>query len=90
MHVRIIHMDRRWDRAQNHMDARHCPDCGATVHGKRGQQAHAQWHIELDEHLSALSARTGITEEQVEIPARWTATVMESVGGSVDTLGDEA
>ena len=96
MHVSIIHWDRRWGRVNNHMDARHCPDCGVTVHGQQGQRAHQQWHYDeserweqLDTTLADLCNRTGITEERVEVPVRWTATIEPSTSGAVDTLGDD-
>ena len=93
MHTSILHWDRRWPRVGNHMDARHCPDCGATVHGKHGQHEHQQWHAdqaELYEQLGRVMVERdfllGITEERVQVPVRWTATIEPSASGAIDTL----
>lgn len=89
--TRVIH-DRKWRRANNHMDARHCPHCGATVHGRAGQQAHQEWHEtdweffgDLKELLTELRKRTGIAEEDVEVPWKWTAVV-----GGQEAITDDA
>ena len=93
MHHRIIHFhhDRKWARTNNHMDARHCPHCHATVHGDEGQKKHQQWHIDQAEHedrlaqtIEQLCKRTGITEESVELPWTWIAVVeddQEAISG---------
>jgi len=59
------------------MDIRECPTCCAAV-PKNRQQRHALHHQEMDEMLAELAKRTGITEESVEVPARWTAVVEAS------------
>lgn len=74
MQFRIIHHGRKWRRVDNHLDCRHCPECGCTVNGNHGQHAHRDWHAELAEVLNALSERAGI--EQETSPA-WTAAVDE-------------
>lgn len=79
--ARIVH-HRRWERVGNHMDARHCPWCGASVHGNRGQRLHQEFHerfnddeTQLQELLGELRKRTGMAEEAVEVGQRWTAAV---------------
>lgn len=81
MRFRIIHYGRKWRRADNHMDCRHCPDCGCTVNGSYGQNAHEQWHGELAELLESLSERAGIEPDQG--PA-WTAVLDESEPEAID------
>jgi len=73
----VVHVGRDWPRVQNHMDVRECPTCCAAVPRNR-QQRHALYHQEVDEMLAELAKRTGITEESVEVPARWTAVVEAS------------
>lgn len=82
---KFVYIDRRWRKAQNHMDARHCPDCGATVHGRHGQNTHRNHHAAEEEYrervehlLTELSKRAGITEEDVELPWTWTAVVEDT------------
>lgn len=54
MRFQVIERHRRWRSVDNHLDARHCPICCATVHGPRGQSMHLQWHIELGARLDRL------------------------------------
>lgn len=70
----VLH-HRRWRRPLNHLDGRVCPDCGASAHGWEGQNAHAAWHEQIDDVLVKLCQRTGIKEEEVELPWTWTAVV---------------
>lgn len=51
MRYQVVHHTRPWRRVDNHLDCRHCPICGATVHGSRGQHAHMDWHTELTAQL---------------------------------------
>jgi len=74
MHFRVVHHGRQWPRVANHLDARTCPDCGSTVCG-RDQNRHQRWHDEQQDLLVKLCQRTGITEEEVDVPWRWTAVV---------------
>lgn len=93
----IIHVrPDKWARVDNHMDARHCPYCGATVHGKRGQGEHLAFHkrawedeSELEVLLGELRKRTGMAEEDVEVAGRWSAAVegfdaIEGPGGAIE------
>jgi hypothetical protein len=73
MHVKVLHVDRKWKRPVNHLDNRICPDCGANVHGWPGQRAHRQWHVELAEWLEDLSGQVNPGEPAARIP--WTAVV---------------
>jgi hypothetical protein len=74
-HIRVINWHRKWPRPGNHLDGRICPDCGATAHGWPGQRAHQEWHEQSRELLIKLCQRTGIAEEEVELPWSWSATV---------------
>lgn len=69
---KVIH-HRKWRRVNNHLDCRHCPECGATVNGGYGQREHQQWHVDLAGLLDNLSERAGIDTEQAGTP--WTAVV---------------
>jgi hypothetical protein len=75
MYFRIVHHGRKWPLVANHLDARHCPECGASVHGNHGQHEHRAWHDTQQELLVMLCQRTGITEEMVDVPWSWTAVV---------------
>jgi len=74
MHFRVVHHGRQWPHVANHLDARTCPDCRATVCG-RDQNGHQRWHDEQQELLVKLCQRMGISEEAVEMPWTWTAVV---------------
>lgn len=74
MHVQVLHHGRKWHRVNNHMDARHCPKCGATVHGNHGQREHQKWHLDLQEVLDRLFAQPAA--EDPPAPA-WTAIVSD-------------
>ena len=74
MHVSIIHHGRAWRRVENHMRARYCAECGATVHDSEGQhlqKKHEKWHAQL----------AGILQSHAELdqgePVPWTAAVDE-------------
>jgi hypothetical protein len=69
---KVLHY-RRWRQVNNHMDCRHCPECGATVNGTHGQHAHQKWHDELAGLLDDLSERAGLDAEDDGTP--WTAVV---------------
>lgn len=67
MRFQIIHHTRPWRRVDNHLDCRHCPLCGATVHGNRGQAAHHDWHVQLRYELD-----NTLPPEQDETPEPFT------------------
>ena len=72
--VHVIHRDNRpWPKPRNHYDGRVCPDCGTTVHGPQAQSKHRGWHVKLNTLMTALANRTGITEEEYDVPWRWGA-----------------
>jgi hypothetical protein len=72
--VHVIHRDNRpWPRPRNHYDSRVCPDCGTTVHGSQAQSKHRNWHLRVNTLLTQLANRTGLTEEDYEVPWRWGA-----------------
>jgi len=73
MYFRVLNLHRKWPRPGNHFDGRVCPECGTTAHGWKGQNAHGRWHAEQNRLLVMLCQRTGITEEQLEMPWSWTA-----------------
>jgi len=86
----IIHRDRSWTRPKNPFDLAKCPTCRALVPGekhdvrahKRDHETFQGWLDELGEFMEGISARmaevekrTGIAEESIEIPARYSAEV---------------
>lgn len=73
MKIHIQHLDRKWRHAENHMDARRCPDCGCTVNGNIGQHQHREYHERQDRILVELCKRVGIAEEQIDEPWTWSA-----------------
>lgn len=72
MHTRVLHIGRKWQRANNHMDCRHCPECGGTVNGQAAQNKHRDWHEQLAEILDTLGQ---VPDEPEPVP--WTAAVGE-------------
>lgn len=96
--TRVIHHGRKWPRVNNHMDARHCPECALTVHGNEAQRDHLEYHeadweyfARLEKLLTELCKRTGIAEEQVTMPWNWTAVVEgQDAIDSGEEAGDDA
>jgi hypothetical protein len=75
MRFNVVHHGRKWRRVDNHLDARHCPHCGVTVHGNYGQNRHQEDHDETDRWMGEVSKRVGITEEEFEGRWTWSAVV---------------
>lgn len=71
MKFHVISHNRPWRRVDNHLDCRHCPLCGATVHGSRGQNAHHDWHVQLRYELD------NTPEPEDETPEPFTPAVDE-------------
>lgn len=59
---------RKWPRVKNHLDGRHCPVCGATIHGTPAQKKHQAEHAEMEALLDALCAAAGIDRSQFQAP----------------------
>lgn len=94
MRTNVLHHGYQWRRPRNHMDARTCPYCAATVNGQ-DQRGHLQYHQDLwdklqgiEEMLDELAKRTGMAEEEVDVPARWTA-VTEGGFRAIDGPGGD-
>jgi hypothetical protein len=76
--TKVVFRDRRWRRANNHLDARHCPECGATVHGNYGQSEHQQFHENLESVLGRFTEVIGLLSGQLQDAGQgipWTAVV---------------
>lgn len=87
--MRIVRPSKRpWRPPVNHMDRRVCPDCGSTCHGDKGQQQQREFHLRLNLLLTELCKRTGITEEDIEVPWRYRAEP-ENVNHFEDAAPDE-
>jgi hypothetical protein len=81
--VHVIHRDNRpWPRPRNHYDSRVCPDCGTTVHGQQAQSKHRNWHLRLNTLMTQLANRTGLTEEDYEVPWRWGTAAGGHISGN--------
>lgn len=82
MRFTVIERARTWRRVDNHLDARHCPLCHATVHGNRGQHAHLDWHAQLAAKLDHLpdTAENGADEP-------WTAAVDQAPDDQQEATG---
>lgn len=81
MKTRVLHWGYNWPKPRCHMDIRVCPTCYGDVNGD-SQSAHAQdhealqeWYDSVEERLIELAKRCGIAEEDIDVPARWTAVV---------------
>jgi len=86
MRIRVLNRQ-RWNPPdpRERLDIRVCPHCGAPVYGRTGQARHDRNHTRLwewmdwvDEQLAVLPEmrkRTGMAEEAIEIPARYSAEV---------------
>lgn len=77
-----------------HFDVRECPECYSLVFHQAGQDHHLEDHGDLwdlfnefERRIVECEKRVGITEEGVEIPARWTAVV--GGPGELGEGGDE-
>lgn len=77
MRFKVVHHGRKWPQVNNHLDNRHCPDCGASVSGNHGQSVHQRWHLELADLLEDLSERAGAGPVESQEPP-WTAVVDEA------------
>jgi hypothetical protein len=84
MRMHLIHRDKKWPAPKNHYVITACPHCGALVdgYGMAPQHRHQDHHNSLwewmdwvDGQLGELRKRTGMAEEAVEIPPRYTAEV---------------
>lgn len=79
--MKVVLVERgKWPRALPHFDVRICPECGALVSGKAGQDLHQGWHEECDANADEWCKRTGMAEEQVELPTTYRAEVMTGMG----------
>lgn len=83
MRFQVIERTRKWRPVDNHLDARHCPICAATVHGNHGQAGHLQWHVNL---AAQLDHAPGHADDDGTEP--WTAAVDE--GASEQEEADNA
>lgn len=78
MRFQVVHHGRKWTQVNNHLDNRHCPDCGASVSGNHGQSVHQKWHLDLADLLEDLSERVGAASLDDREPVPWTAAVDET------------
>jgi hypothetical protein len=81
MRYKIIHhRERKWPKPENHLDGRVCPECAVTVHGWTGQRAHDRHHEQQMALMMELAKRTGMTEEELEMPWSWGAEISGTEG----------
>src|SRR5215469_3454021 len=86
----LVHRDRSWPRPRNPMDLAKCPTCRALVPGEkfdvRAHKRHeerlqmffdelGEWMERTEARMAEVEKRTGIAEEAIEIPARYSAEV---------------
>lgn len=70
-HIHIHRHPYPWKRALPHFDVRMCEECGALVYKQNGQNQHSEYHTHLRQLILEFAKRTGMTEEQIEMPWTW-------------------